>query len=163
MSSEFRRKAVARRRLGTKAECQRCGEARPEALIRNSGPRTCAACQREKQGKATVDLHHLAGQNNRCVTVPVPVNDHRARLSPAQLNWPSETLRNSNKSPLLAIAACIRGFIDFIEYCVDELLRWAAEELEKLDAYLVGKLGTRWWVRVSDQPLTNEENPNENS
>ena len=145
-SPEYRRKATAKRRLGQNAKCVHCGEARPEALIRTSKPRICAACQRRIKRKVEFDLHHVAGKNNHPGTVPVPVNDHRARLTAAQLNWPSKTLRNSDGSPLLATAACIRGFIDFLEYCMDVFLRWIAEVLETLDAHLVEKLGPRWWV-----------------
>jgi hypothetical protein len=159
-STEHRRRAVAARRLGKKVKCTRCGETRPEALIRGSKPRICAACQRESQGESETDLHHLGGENNHCGTIPVPVNDHRARLSLAQYKWPSKTLRNPDGSPLLAIAACIRGFIDFVEYCVDEFLRWAAGVLERLDVYLVEKLGPRWWVGIIEQ-LTNEGHANE--
>jgi hypothetical protein len=148
-SAEHRRKAVAARRIGKNAICTDCGETRPEALIRRSKPRICAQCQRKMQGKAETDLHHVAGRNNHAATIPIPVNDHRARLSLAQHNWPSRTLRNPDRSPLLAIAACIRGLIDFIEYCIDELLRWAVTELEQLDGQLVEKLGPRWWKQIT--------------
>ena len=154
-STEHRRKVVAARRLGKKAKCTYCDEIRPEALIRGSRPRICAACQRERQGKTQTDLHHVGGENNHPATVPVPVNDHRARLSPAQYKWPPKTLQNPDGSPLLAIAGCIRGFIDFVEYCIDKFLRWAAERLETVDAYLVERLGPNWWVGIMER-LTNE-------
>jgi hypothetical protein len=133
-------------------------------LIPKSRPRICAACQRKRQGKTEIDLHHVAGKSNHAATVPVPVNDHRARLNLEQYKWPSKTLRNPDASPLLAIAGCIRGFIDFVEYCIDEFLRWIAGLIETLDAYLVEKLGPRWWVGTSITDYleaTQEKNSNE--
>ncbi len=147
MSNEFKRQAIAARRIGRHSSCVRCGEDRPGALIRNSEPRICACCQRKEAGKSVIDDHHVAGRNNHCATVPVPVNDHRACLSLDQYGWPRRTLRNPDRSPLLAIAACIRGFIAFLEYCVEQLLRWAPQELEGLDQYLTEKIGPRWWRR----------------
>jgi hypothetical protein len=148
--AEYRRKERAKRRVGNNAKCTQCPESRPEALIPKSNPRICAGCQRKNQGKAVTDNHHVAGQNNHAATVPVPVNDHRARLSLEQHKWPTRTLRNPDGSPLLAIAACIRGFIDFVEYCIEQFLVWAVAFLEKLDKQLVEKFGPRWWdvIRV---------------
>lgn len=143
-NSEYRRKAVGRRRLGKNDTCATCGG--KEALIAKSKPRICAACQRKVQGKSDIDQHHVAGQNNHPGTVPVPVNDHRAVLSVKQLQWPAETLRNPDQSPLRAIAGCVRGFIDFVEYCIETFLDWIAEALERLDDHLAEKLGPQWWV-----------------
>lgn len=162
LNRDYRRNAAAARRLGKQAQCTRCGEDRPEALIAGSKPRTCAACQRTIDGRAQTDLHHVAGQNNHRATVPIPVNDHRARLSPAQYNWPLRTLRNPDESPLLEVAACIRGFIDLFEYCIETFLKPNAAALEKYDADLVEKLGTRWWIDAKTKQSTNEEKPNEN-
>jgi hypothetical protein len=146
---EYRRQAIAKRRLGKRAKCVHCGEDRSAALIRKSKPRICAECQRTGQGKTKFDLHHVAGKNNHAGTIPVSANDHRARLSATQLNWPLKTLQNTDGSPVLAIAACIRGVIDFFEYCIDVFLRWIAEVLERLDTYLVDKNGPGWWVGTS--------------
>jgi hypothetical protein len=52
-----------------------------------------------------MDAHHVAGKANSPITVPVPVNDHRACLSVAQADWPKSTLMNAHGSPLLAAAA----------------------------------------------------------
>jgi hypothetical protein len=145
-NSEYRRKSVSQRRHGKHAKCTKCPETSPEALIPKSKPRICAACQRKMQGKTEIDQHHVAGKNNHPATVPIPVNDHRAILSMKQLQWPSETLRNPDQSPLLAISGCVRGFIDFAEYCIDKFLRWVAEALERLDAHLVERLGPQWWI-----------------
>lgn len=64
----------------------------------------------------------------------------------AQYDWPKETLENPKGCPLRAAAGCIRGFIDMICYLIDKLLRWIAEMLELLSAYLVERLGPAWWI-----------------
>src|SRR5579872_578251 len=87
------RKAVAARRVGENATCS-CGEERPEALILGSDPIICAACERKTSGKKIMDNHHFAGEANNPLTVPVPVNDHRATLSVDQYDWPAKTLEN---------------------------------------------------------------------
>ena len=78
-----------------------------------------------------MDNHHVAGKRNSQVTIRVPANDHLAELSAAQLDWPTETLRNPSGNQLLKIAASIRGYIDAREYLV-ETLRPLPELLEKL-------------------------------
>lgn len=139
-----RRRVVAARRAGINPACS-CGENRPEAKIRGSKPIKCAACQRAAAGKTNMDDHHPAGKANSAATIRVPVNDHRARLSVAQADWPRATLENSDGSPLRAAAACIRGFIDTVLYLIEETLLWIADFLEALDAIQVKKLGPRWW------------------
>lgn len=141
----YQRKAAASRRVGKNKKCP-CGELRPEALVPGTKPAKCAACARRKQGKTTEDSHHPAGRANNPAAIRAPVNDHRAELSPAQYDWPSETLQNPKGSPLLAAAACIRGFVDTIFYLIKELLLWIPDMLEKLDALLALKLGRKWWV-----------------
>jgi hypothetical protein len=160
--ADYRRRAVATRRLGKQLRCSRCGEARPEALIPTSEPRICAACGRKSQGKIEIDFHHVAGRNNHRATVPVPVNDHRALLNVDQFDWPAETLRNPDRSPLLAIAASIRGFINFVEYCVDTFLRWIPSALETLAVDLDRKLGPGWWKGTEiEKQVTQETHSNE--
>jgi hypothetical protein len=97
-------------------------------------------------GLSTIDLHHFAGKANNSSTIPIPVNDHRARLSVAQAEWPKSTLANLQGSPLLAAAACIRGFIDTVLYLIETGLLRIADLLEKLDEFQVNKLGPRWWI-----------------
>jgi len=82
--------------------------------------------------------------------MPVPVNDHRAELSVAQDDWPKKTRENPDRSPLIAAAGCIRGFMDYILYLVDRFLRWTAEAFEELDTFLIKQLGPKWWL---DTPL----------
>jgi hypothetical protein len=139
------RKAIAARRFGQDAQCA-CGESRPEALILNSSPIKCYECDRKKHGKATVDWHHVAGKSNSPITIPVPVNDHRARLSADQYDWPRKTLENPKRSPVLAIAAATRGFIDTNAYLMEKLLYETAEMLEALDFFLEERLGPNWWI-----------------
>jgi hypothetical protein len=140
------RKAKAARRFKPGARCAYCGESRPAALIAKSDPTICAACDRKKKGKTTVDNHHPFGKANNPTTIPIPVNDHRAELSTAQQDWPKETRENPDGDPVLAGAACIRGFVDTVVYLIKKGLLWIAEALEWLSAFLVQKLGPKWWV-----------------
>ncbi len=140
------RKARAQRRVGIGACCASCAERRPEALTTGSKPIACAKCQRIRKGKTTVDRHHVAGKNNSPVTIEVPVNDHRAILSPAQQDWPRKTLENPDGDPVLAGAAIVRGFIDTAVYLLRELLLRVARMLEFLSGYMKENLGSQWWV-----------------
>ncbi len=146
--SASQRKSAAARRVGKNAQCTHCGETRPEALIANSKPLTCAECQRRSQGKSIIDDHHVAMRANNPTTMPVPVNDHRAELSAAQHDWPKKTRENPDGSPLIAAAGCIRGFMDQLFYLVEKFLHWTAGMLEDLDSYLIEKLGPQWWLQT---------------
>src|ERR1017187_4117852 len=139
------RKVTAARRVGLNAKCA-CGETRPEALIAGSKPVICAECQRKKKGMAMKDDHHVAGEANSPVTMPPPVNDHRAELSVAQNDWPKLTRENPRGCPLLKAAGCVRGFSDYMIYLLKKLLLWIPEMLEKLSAFLVEKIGAKWWI-----------------
>lgn len=139
------RDAIARRRVGENARCP-CGESRPRALVTGSDPTTCASCDRKKNGKTTLDKHHVAGKSNSPVTIPVWVNDHVGRLNVDQYDWPRKTLENPNGSPLLAAAASNRGFTDTVIYLSETLLLEKAEMLEDLDVFLEERLGPEWWV-----------------
>jgi len=139
----YRRKSVAKRRMVGKS-CK-CGESRPEALIATSTPTICARCSRKEQGKSVLDAHHPAGRANHPLKIPVPVNDHRAALSDAQYDWPKETWENRGSSPVLAGAACIRGYYDTNSYLADQLLLWVARLLEALEECLRERLGSNWW------------------
>ena len=138
---------IAKRRIG-RQRCVSCGEDRPEALIAGSKPMICAECQRKQQGKSVEDDHHPAGEANNPLTIPVPVNDHRAELNTAQQDWPRETRENSRGSPLLKAAGCMRGFIDTLYNLIKRLLGWIPDMLEQLDALLTKLFGERWWERV---------------
>ncbi len=142
----FVREEVARRRIGEK-KCV-CGETRPLAFA-NRKSKLCARCERRRRGQRTTDDHHVAGKANNPATIPVMTNDHRARLSEDQHDWPKATLANPDGCPLLAAAACVRGFIDYINYAIDKYLLWIPEMLELLSAFLAAKLGRKWWHNTS--------------
>lgn len=129
--SAHQRKAVAARRVGEGAKCS-CGEARPEALIAGSNPIICTECQRKLRGQSITDNHHVAGETNSSVTIPVPANDHSAILNVAQYDWPQETLKNESENQYLKMAASIRGYIDTQRYFLGKLLEPIPEVLEKL-------------------------------
>jgi hypothetical protein len=139
----YQRKVAAERRFPPGSRCA-CGETRPESFV-SKNPVVCAACDRVARGQTTLDDHHSAGESNSPITVPIPVNDHRAELSPAQYDWPKATLENRNGSPLLARAACIRGYIDTNSYLVEKLLRPNAEFCELMDQILTQEFGPEWW------------------
>ena len=138
------RKVIAARRIAGR-KCA-CGEGRPEALIRDSNPMICVACQRKQRGQTTFDLHHPAADANSLTKIPIWVSDHAAVLNVLQHDWPKTTLENPDRSPLLAAAGRNRGYIETDAYLVDALLCENTEVLEVLDAYLTKRLGTKWWV-----------------
>ena len=142
----FERESRATRRVGKGARCSKCGEDRPLALIPKSEPRICANCRRIELGQSTLDNHHPAGEANDPTTTPLPSNDHRADLSPKQYEWPLESWLNPSGSPVLAGAACMRGYSETDDYLVASLIIPKAEMLEALDAFLNRRLGPKWWV-----------------
>jgi hypothetical protein len=109
---------------------------------------------RKQRGKTSMDNHHVAGKANSAVTIPIPVNDHRARLSVDQYDWPKRTLENPDRSPLRAAAACIRGFIDTVRYLIESVLLWVADMLEALDEFLIERLGSKWWLHTGFRKFT---------
>ena len=150
-----RRKSVAARRVGVGSRCA-CGESRPAALIAGSDPTVCAECKRHREGKSRYDNHHVAGKANHPCTIPVPANDHCAILSEDQYDWPKRTRENPDRSPLIAIAACIRGVCSTIMYFLEHLLLTIPEYLEKLDAFLTHYFGSKWWTLVEVIAFTSE-------
>lgn len=141
-----KRRTIASRRVGIGSACA-CGEDRPFSLIGGSNPMICHECNRRKKGCRTFDGHHPAGRANHPLTVPVPANDHNSILSEAQRIWPKKTLENPDGSPLLAAAACIRGFVDTVVYRLGKLLLWIPPFLEGLDAFLIAQFGWKWWTK----------------
>jgi hypothetical protein len=138
------RRTTTARRIGDK-KCT-CGETRPEAFAKGKS-KVCARCKRKRRGHATMDKHHFAGKANDPTTVPVDVDDHRARLTADQLDWPRETRENPDGSPLLAAAAAIRGLVDTEVYLLETLRKHAAI-LEGIDAYLVRTQGRKWCLKT---------------
>ena len=155
----YERETRAARRVGQGSRCSRCGEDRPLALIPESHPRICANCQRVELGKLTLDNHHPAGEANDPTTTPIPVNDHRAVLSPLQYEWPRETWENPSGSPILASAACMRGFSETGDYLVASLIIPRAEMLEILDAFLLRRLGPEWWIGTEMERFAPKRKP----
>ncbi len=147
-SAALIRDAVAQRRIGEK-KCV-CGETRPQTFAGRKS-KLCAKCERKKRGHKTTDDHHVAGKANDPITIPVDVNDHRARLSADQMDWPKEPRENSDGSPLLAASGAIRGFVDTVVYLLENLLLKHAEILEKIDAYLIRTLGRKWWLKIDSK------------
>ena len=139
------RRNHAQRRVGFDSKCG-CGESRPGALIPCSTPMSCARCTRKQRGHSILDRHHPAGDANHELTIPIPVNDHRAILNEHMQDWPKETLENPDRSPLLAAAGCIRGFCDTLIYLIEELLLWIADLLERLHSILIERFGARYWI-----------------
>ena len=155
----FERENRAALRVGQDSQCHLCCERRPLALIPGTEPKICASCQRVKLGKSSLDDHHPAGRANHRATTPIPANDHRAVLSPKQYEWPPETLKNSSGSPLLAGAACIRGYCETNDYLVADLLLPKVEMLEALDAFLKKKFGPKWWVETEMERFAPKRKP----
>jgi hypothetical protein len=96
-----------------------------------------------------MDLHHVSGRANDSLTIPVPVNDHRAELTTAMMDWPKETRDNLEGAPLLAVAARIRGSCDMNAYQMESLLLPGAEFLEHLHALFTEKFGEKYWTMPS--------------
>lgn len=142
-----RLEVVAARRVGVGKACA-CGESNPQALIPDSEPPICAKCDREKNKRRTFDDHHPFGKANSPVTISIPVNDHRGRLTVAQYDWPAKTLKNEDGSPLLTAAAMIRGFADIFLYLIDKFLMWIVDMLEHLDTILRKLLGEKYWIKT---------------
>ena len=139
------RRSIARRRLGPAATCTACGESRPAALIRGSNPRLCARCKRVKDGHRAIDHHHVAGEINSPVTVPIPVNDHRAEVTESQKDWGRHVLENPDGDPVVMLVAWLRGAGETIAYLVKSFIDAAADVLECLAAHLRQRLGSQWW------------------
>jgi hypothetical protein len=151
----YQRREQAVRRIGREAAC-RCGESRPEALIRTKDSVCCAVCKRLALGQAAMDRHHWAGRANSLETIAISVNDHRGELSRAQHEWPRATLENRHNSPLLKAAAYVRGVTDMIRYFLDKLLL-VAELLEDADRCISSRFGPQWWHDAGRAP-TDQEN-----
>lgn len=139
------RRETQRQRLGDNASCAHCGEKDPVCLTKKGETIVCYECQKADAGKATVEKHHVAGQHNLPDTVPIPANDHRV-LSDMQYEWPTETLRNPDESPLLRASATIRGWLDVLRLIIERTVGWIPDFLERLDDWLREKLGQSYWT-----------------
>lgn len=137
------RQAKAQRRVGEGSVCADCGGS--EALVARSRPKRCQECYQRKRGMKTTQRHHIAGRANSPVTVEVPANAHCDKLSPAQYEWPPETLQNPDGSPLLRAAGALRGSCDFIAELILQFIESCAVFLEEVNAWLCDEYGERWW------------------
>jgi hypothetical protein len=136
------------RQLGTRApRCavEGCCEVDPFAL---SGTHPRLICDEHRADAATrswVEGHHAKGrQNDPGDLIDVPANDH-ACLSELQRQWPRETLRNPDGSPLLRAAAALRGWLDVLRLIIERTVGWIPDLLEALDVWLQEANGARWW------------------
>lgn len=134
--------------LGLGAACAHCGEREILCLhhVRHESQTIvlCANCRAAYRGKGPSEAHHVMGQHNSEFTVSITPNDH-AVLSDYQYDWPKETLRNPNGSPLRIIAALLRGWLDLLSLVTQHALSWIGF-LEDLDQYLANTLGFTWWT-----------------
>ena len=83
----------------------------------------------------------------------IPANDHAQLTDRQQHEWPIETLRNPDGSPLLRASGAIRGWLDVLRLVIDRSVGWVPAFLEKLDKTLTRDLGPHWWTKLTpDEP-----------
>ncbi len=157
----FAREHRKRDRLEEDA-CQLCGEDDLRCLrqvvlqVPTEGTITttlCAGCHVQLQGKRPTERHHPAGRANDPVTVAIPANDH-AILTDRQHDWPVDTWRNPDGSPLLKAAACLRGWLDVLRELLERTVGWIPAFLERLDEVLRQHVGPRWWEMLAMEGAT---------
>lgn len=139
------RRETQRQRLGDHASCAKCGATNQICLTKKGETVVCYECHKADAGKATVERHHVAGRHNLPDTVPIPANDHRV-LSDMQYEWPTETLRNPDESPLLKASATIRGWLDILLLIIHRSMGWIPDFLEEVDAWLREYVNQRYWT-----------------
>jgi hypothetical protein len=147
------REEQKRARLGPYACCEGCGETELSCLqqtrIRSADGQLCAVvlcanCRLIQQGKQPSERHHVAARRNDPTTALIPANEH-ALLSHAQHDWPEETLRNLDGSPLLRAAGALRGWLDVLQLIIERTVGWIPMFLEQLDRTLRTVMAPRWW------------------
>jgi hypothetical protein len=137
---------VIYQRLGTrKPFCTLCWELNIHVLTGSWPSILCYECERRVRGWTPLEMHHPAGQHNSPATVRIPANDHRFLSHLQNTEWPMETLRNPDGSPLRRAAAAIRGWLDVLRLIIERTVGWVPGFLEKLDGALTSKLGASWW------------------
>jgi len=141
------RREARLRQLGTRTpRCTECGERDPFALTLTPDG-LCYECQALAAGKSWIEGQHPAGRPNHPATVPMPGNDHRV-VDDHKNDWPRQTLRNPEGSPLLRAAACLRGWLDTLRLIVERTVGWIPPFLEQLDRWLTDQLGRGWWRQM---------------
>lgn len=147
--SRQRRQEHYLRRLGNRNPIcghSACSESDPTALTgRAPDAVVCYEHSAVAAGRAWVEGHHLLGAaNDPDTTARTPGNDHRV-LNDLQQDWPEETLRNPDASPLIRAAAAIRGWLDVLWVILTRAVAWVPGFLEALDAALIDYVGAGWW------------------
>lgn len=123
-----------------------CEETDPFALTGVDPHILCAEHRADAEGRSWTQGHHVPGRANDPADIrSLPANDHSAVTLRYQAEWPRETLRNPDGSPLLRAAAAIRGWLDVLRLILERTVGWVPELLERLDAWLRERLGPRWW------------------
>ena len=133
--------------LGTRTprcRVEGCDETFPLALTGTEPNIVCYEHQALLHGRSWLEEHHPLGRHNDPWATTAPGNDHRV-LSVLQCEWPWETLRNPDGSPLLRAAAALRGWLDLLWLIMVRGVGWIPVFLEQLDAFLRQRLGERWW------------------
>lgn len=149
MSDEIKKAARHARRaekFPADAKCASCPESDPIVLVADSDPLTCYQCQELAAGKSGVEADHFGRRANSNHLYRLSANDHR-RISEMQQDWPLDTLRNPNKSPLLKGAAVLRAWLDYLRLIIDRSVGWMPSAIEALDQCLTTNVGDRWWEK----------------
>lgn len=140
-----RRHDSAARFADDNRHCHACGHPDPLALCNVKGIVWCRACLAIEHGRSSVEDHHPAGRaNDPDDTLPVGANDHAA-LSAMQHDWPCSLLTNPTGSPLVAIAAKLRAWIDTVVHILVTTLATIPEWLLDLNRWLTHTAGPYWW------------------
>lgn len=130
-----------------------CPEHNPFAFTGVLPDILCYEHRCDLEGRSSAEEHHLWGQHNSPDKAFVPGNDHRV-LNDLQRDWPVRTLRNPDASPLIRIAAAIRGLLDLLYVILTGLFPLMADFLERLDQQLLIQYGDRWWDTLGLGDLT---------
>jgi hypothetical protein len=150
-SQEKRREEDMRRLGGRNPSCVICGETETSALTGTAPNIICYECRQTEAGKSAIEVHHADGKHNDPrFTIPIPANDHRL-LSDLQTDWPMQTLRNPDGSPLLKASAALRGFLDILRILIERIFGWIPPFLESLDSALQAQCGEQWWTMLNIQ------------
>jgi len=123
-----------------------CTETDPFALTGVDPHVLCAEHRADAEGKSWTQGHHVSARANDPQDVrAIPANDHAVVTLKHQSEWPRETLRNPDGSPLLQAAASLRGWLDMLRLVLERSVGWVPDLLERLDSWLRERIGPRWW------------------
>lgn len=136
------------RQLGTDdPECSNpnCNERNPFALTGADPDIYCYECHAIADGRSFTEEDHFASRRNDPAKDQIPGNDHRIKNDRQLHEWPRETLRNPDQSPLLWSAAMARGACAYLEIVLERYSDGIPEFHEALDAWLRRRIGERWF------------------